>query len=784
MKDIEHPLSSRWRGLVFLIVILLFLPEVLWAQAIGGQVRSGDGNRLPGVNVVITSLQRGAATDENGWFLIEDIPSGTYDVAFHFLGFATATHTITVSTQTVMLEVVLQPETIEVEEVVVTAEQFAQARLNRASLSVSTLESKDLERLRGQSLGETLKQLPGVTALTTGPSIAKPVVRGLHSQRVLVLNAGVPQEGQQWGGEHAPEIDPFAPARIEVIRGAAGVEYGIGAIGGVIRIEPRELPTSPVVAGSVSLNGFSNNLHGAGSVLVERGSRRLPGFGWRMQGSIRMAGDARTPDYVIGNSAFRELDGSIAAGYHKDRYGVDVYYSHFNTELGLYRGAHVGNADDLIRAIERGHPNVLYNFSYQIDPPKQTVVHNLLTVRSHYQLRSGDRLEVQYGLQRNRRQEFDAHRRFSDPLDKPAFDLTLTTHTVEAKFRQQPRGSFFGVFGLSGMNQGNVNTQSGYLIPNFRALTGGAFARETWIQGDLTLEAGARFDYRWMKAFPRESREEGFVRKTHRYASFSGVVGAIWQFADTWSVAANAGTAWRPPGVNELYNFGVHHGTAQFEIGDPTLSAERSYNLDMTLRHVSERSLIEFSLYNNWMQGYIHLFPDPEPTVTIRGTFPTYRYTQTNAVLRGIDGLFEYQLLDFFRIGVQGAVLLGDDLSANEPLIFMPADRLTLRGSFSLPDVGRLQEGEIDLDGSFVRRQTRFPKGADYVDPPPGYSLFGITYHTEVAMGTMPVQFSLSVQNLFNTTYRDYLSRFRYFIDDPGRNIVLRLHFPLGVGDS
>ena len=473
------------------MILVLLLPTSAWAQRLEGRVTSADGAPLPGVNVVLPELERGAVTGEDGRYAVEPLPPGTYRVAFRFVGFETVTRSVRLDAgETETLDVTLAPTTLDVDEVVVRGVGQATARLNEASLAVSTLDARDLDAVRGQTLGETLEALPGVTTLSTGPSIAKPVVRGLHSQRVVLLNAGVPQQGQQWGGEHAPEIDPFAPARIEVVKGAAGVEYGVGAIGGAIRVEPRELPTRPGLGGQVALNAFSNNRQVAGSVLVEGGSEALPGVGWRVQGSARKAGDAHAPDHVIGNSAFEEVDATVAVGYHADRIGVDVYASHFGTELGLFKGAHIGNADDLRRAIERGEPAVDYDFSYDVEAPKQTVRHDLLTLRAHYRLPTEDWLEVQYGFQNNQRREFDAHRRFGDPLDEPAFALTLRTQTLDARLRTRPRGRFFGVVGVSGMNQANRNTESGYLIPNFRALTGGAFARGTWIDGPWTLEAG------------------------------------------------------------------------------------------------------------------------------------------------------------------------------------------------------------------------------------------------------------------------------------------------------
>ena len=440
-----NPIMVACRVLLILFLLVPFSSS--WSQQLTGRVLHGNGQALAGAHVYVPTLMQGTVTDSAGFYALDGLPLGSLAVEYRFVGFTTVFRSVSIGNGRVSIDITLEPDNLELQELVALAEGPG-AELNRATLSVSSLEPEDLEELRGQTLAETLSHLAGVTTLTTGPSIAKPVIRGMHSQRVLVLNAGVPQEGQQWGGEHAPEIDPFAPVRIEVVRGAAGVEYGVGAIGGVIRLEPRNLPVMPRLKGSVSMNGFSNNRQAAGSALLESAIGALPGLGWRVQGSFRKAGASKTPDYVIGNSGFSELNGSLALGYKKDNFALRSYYSLFSTELGLFKGAHIGNLDDLKRAIRRGEPSVQYEFLYDIDAPKQTVRHDLFTLSGHYDLDSGDRIEAQFGLQQNRRQEFDAHRRFSDPLEDPAFDLTLTTRTLDVKLRSAPRGSFFRRFGI------------------------------------------------------------------------------------------------------------------------------------------------------------------------------------------------------------------------------------------------------------------------------------------------------------------------------------------------
>ncbi|MEZ4700563.1 MAG: TonB-dependent receptor [Rhodothermales bacterium] len=777
--------SMRRKSLPSLLVALHLIVATSAAQSVEGVVRASDAGPLPGVNVYIESLERGAITDADGRYRIARLPAGTYDIVFSYVGFRTETRRVRLLEEDLTLDMSLEPDRVSTGEVLVSADR--QEQLTVDTRSVAMLDAAALEDARGQTLGETLEHLPGLASLQTGPSLSKPVVRGLHSQRVLVLNAGVAQEGQQWGGEHAPEIDPFSPVRIEVIKGVAGVEYGVGAIGGVIRLEPLELPYVPgtPVRGQFSGNGFSNNRQGAGAVYLEGVSDRLPGFGWRAQGSYRKAGDAHAPGYVIPNSAFREANGALTLGFRRGSWNWLSHLSHFGTELGIYSGAHIGNMEDLLRAIERGEPATYAPFSYEIGLPKQRIAHDMATLRGQYRLSTGGRLEVQYGVQKNRRQEFDAHRGgLDDPDDaaRPAFELSLVSHSIEARFHHRPLGQVFGVIGVNGTSQRNTNGRTGFLIPNFRSYGGGFFARETLVRGPLQLEAGARFDLHWVRAWPRENGGTGdFVPRIQTFGSPSGMLGAIWEFAPSWSLATNLGTAWRPPSVNEHYNFGVHHGTAQFEIGDPSLGRERSFGLDATLRHTGARTRLELSAYQTRFDGFIYLFPDPVPRVTIRGTFPTFRYAQADAQLAGVDGSVEYDVIPALTVGAVASLVRGDNLESNEPLFQMPADRLRLVAHVNLPDIKALQDPHLEFEALLVARQSRFPAGADYTDPPPGYRLLNGAFAANLVLGGTPIHVHASIENVLNTAYRDYLSRFRYFIDDPGRSFVLRLSVPIGA---
>jgi len=771
---------GKWSPCTALVVIGMLvctasLPAA--AQSVNGEVRdAGDNRPLPGATVAVSGTDRGAATDADGHFHLELSGPGAYVLTIRHIGYRQEERTVFLEPDTTRtLTVALQPLTLSLAELVVEETLNPLGADRRA---VGRIDGADLDRTRGQTLGETVSQLPGVTTLRTGPSIQKPVVRGLHSDRIVVLSHGIRQEGQQWGGEHAPAIDPFAPAEIQVVKGAAGVEYGPGAIGGVVRLEPEPLPTAAGVGGEVMINGFTNNRQGAGSVRLDGSLGGAPGLGWRVQGSLRRAGDAHTPTGVIGNSAFAERSLAATVGYRTDRAGVHVHASRFDTDLGIFTGAHSATLEDFERATDRA---AAYDFSYGIDPPKQSVVHSLLAVDGHLDLASGDRLTARYGLQQNVRREFDAHCRFcEDPGAQPAFDLTLVTHTLDLALRTRPFGDAFAVVGLSGKNQANTNGEAGMLIPNFRALTGGGFVRAAWLRGDWTLEAGSRLDVRHLRAFPRERGAGGFRREVTQSLGISSVLGATWQFADRWSLSTNASTAWRPASVNELYSSGVHHGTAQFERGDPTLSGERMLGTDATLRHWSPRVRSEVSVYSNWGRNFISLPPTRETVVTIRGVFPEFITTQTGARLYGVDGMLEADWSRTITTGATWSAVRGTDTTNDQPLFGIPSDRLAVYSTFSLPSRSFLQKSDLRLETTLVRKQTRMPEGIDFASAPEGYAVFGASIGADLPIETLPIRWRISVENLFNTAYRDILSRYRYFVDEPGRTVVLRISVPFG----
>ncbi len=744
----------------------------------GTVVDSATDRPIAGVTVAVEGTDARTYTDSSGHYEIAGFLPAAIVLIVRQIGYAPVKLRVDLSRGASTANVALPARAVVLEGM--TAEADTVARFLSREQATSTMSASEVERSRGQTLGETIKDLPGVSVIQYGPSIAKPVVRGLHSQRIATINSGVPQEGQQWGGEHAPEIDAFAANEIEVIRGPGTILYGSGALGGVVRVMPRPLPTSGGIGGSLSLNAFANNRQGAASLLLEGADIHLPilgPLGWRAQVSGRRAGDARTPDYYLPNTGFDELDYDLAVGFTRPWGRSELDYSHFGTRLGMYAGAHVGNLDDLERAMQQ--PYTSPEFSYDIAHPDQKVSHNLLAWHTSIGLPRSAELEVSYGYQHNDRQEFDSHG-FAAFGGRPAFGLDLYTHTLDVKYHHPSLGRVSGTVGVSGMRQGNLSPGRSFLIPQYRLYTGGVFALEQIDLAPLTVTAGARFDYRWQHSY--QYGEPVVVSPDDRrsYEGVSGSLGASYQLTPAWSVAATVGRAWRPPNVNELFSQGVHHGTAQYEIGDSSLTAEVSLNADVTLRHAGARTRLEVSAFRNQIDGFIYLRPRA-PVSTVRGAYPAYDYAHVDALLRGAEVTGQLAAANWLSLYANVNVVRGTDRHTGQPLYDMPADRLTASARLLAPGNSWATGPYFEIGTTLVRKQDRVPAVTIYKLPTAGYGLLNLELGASaIELRGVRLEPSIAVRNVLDTRYRDYLSRYRLFVNEPGRDVVLRVTMPFG----
>lgn len=733
-----------------------------------------DGGSLPFATIFIQETGQFAQSNTDGDYEIESLCPGTYTIRCEHIGCEPTEFEIQLNND-LNFDFKLEHHTELLERIEVQAERSNQQH----SQSSQEMDAVQLRKSGGETLAGMMDEISGVSILQTGPNIQKPVIHGLHSNRILILQNGIRQEDQQWGEEHAPQIDPYVAQSVTIVKGAASVQYGSGALGGVVLVEPGDLPFGDSLQGEINLAAFSNGRGGSISGILEGGWAKSPTWAWRVQGTFSKKGDIRSPDYFLTNTGSESNNFSATIGWQNDQFGIQTYYSRFDQSLGILRAAHIGNLTDLEDAIARGEPLIQDDFSYFIDRPKQEIEHHLIKTKAFWNTPKGGKLNLIYGLQVNNRDEFDRRRSRTDL--RPSLDLQLFSNSLDLDYAHPLWKNWKGNFGVTGLSQVNFNvpgTGVRPLIPDYERQSLGLYWIERYLTNHWEFEFGFRYEFQnlLVKTFDLDGN---LIKPQFQFHQYAGSIGFVFHVHDILDFRTNLSTAFRPPAVNELFSQGVHHGTASIEIGNPDLEVEKSLKWATDIQFGLSDFQARGVFFINRITDYIFLFPQETFELTIRGAFPVFNYEQTNAILWGSDWDFSYDLQSWIRLDAQYSMIRGRDIKADEDLIFLPADRY--RGGFTIkPQVQNKhwQDLEFGVQVQYVDRQVRIPQNADFSAPPDAYTLVGLNASWSHPVGkSKALTIWLEAQNLFNTRYRDYLNRLRYFGDDPGRDIQLRIQF-------
>lgn len=738
-------------------------------QISGRILEVSNGEPVESASVFIKEIQKGVRTNAQGEFTIEGLCAGNYTLICQHLNHEAISEKINLQLTLQNKIIFLTCHTDTLHQAIIKS-----SRLHWEDVTVSNkIQGNDLFVSSGIGLGKALEKINGIYNLSTGNNISKPVIRGMHSNRVLIMNNELRQEGQQWGNEHAPEIDQYIAKEILVVKGAQTLKYGSDIIGGLILVNPKPMKYIDKNLIEVNLSGFSNGRALAFSSSIEGRIKQFKALSWRLQGTFRQAGNGKTPDYYLKNTGMKELNYSAALGYHKGIMEVEIFHSSFTSDIGIFAGSHIGNLSDLYAAFERDKPIDTANFTYDIDLPFQDIKHQISKVKLGVKFKKTGTLHLMYGFQKNIRKEFDntLSTKLPDGTFKPALHFNLKTQNYDFCFEHKTIKRFEGSFGVNGFYQ--VNEYYGaYFIPNYQKFTGGFYWVEKWHKNALSIEGGIRYD---INRFTIQKWEQNILLNVkHAYQGVAATIATRYQFP-YFTLHVNAGTAWRAPFVNELYSFGVHHSAASFEIGDRNMVPERNYNTAITIDfNYKKKTDIEFTLFNNYIHNYINLQPQLPATLTIRGAFPTYRYSQTNTNFYGAEFSSSTPLIRNIVFHARTNITIAKDIKANNYLVGIPPARI--ESDIDIP-LYNLEKKRIvwNMGASYTFKQTRVDDSMDYVAPPAAYFLVQTNITANLSLAKFPVQCNVGVSNLLNVCYRDYMNRNRYYADETGRNVYIRL---------
>lgn len=731
---------------------------------------------LPWATISIPDLRTSAVTNSNGEFVFKNLPvRGRFLIQVSYVGYQSLTRYIDLSGPGI-LEFELQPSVIEGREVVITGSGSSSDN-RKNSTSVSTVSKAELLYHPSTNLIDALSRVPGVSQITTGPGISKPVIRGLSYNRVVTVSDGVKQQGQQWGDEHGIEIDQYSADHVEVLKGPASLMYGSDALGGVINI----LDGLPAPEGTLRgefLTNYATNNGLTGSSLMLQGNEN--GLVYKVRGSYKNAYSYQTPAEYVPNSGFNETNFEGQIGLNKKWGYAHLDASSFRTHIGFYEpvrnesGQLVDEDGNTFSDAQHKDRTLAY--------PKQDVRHYKIAFNSNVLLGEGS-LKATLGFQHNLRRELDG-----DGPEGLGLFLNSYTYSYDLKYSLKEVNGWAPVLGVSGEFMHSLNTSGlEQLIPDYdaRAFGGFAYVKKTWDKD--TFNAGLRFDYRKMtgKAFDGDSQFSAFRNK---FSHVTGALGYTHEFNDEFSFKANAGSAFRAPNIAELSANGVHEGAFRYEVGNPDLKPEQSYQFDASLDYQNQYVSTSIGGFANIIDHYIYYSTSGNQQLVDGRNYPVYNFVQDNAFLRGIEASLTLHPLSLIHFENSFSYTRATNRTTKESLPFIPA--ATLRNELRFePAIRGTSHSYLSVGIDNFFRQHKIDS---FETPTSGYTLLNAAVGTTLQLSkNQGITLYVAAKNLLNKAYYDHLSRFkpgRLSDEDPalgiynmGRNLTFGVNIPFTI---
>lgn len=720
-------------------------------------------------------------------------------------------------------------DTLSLDQVVVTAVTGA-TRVRKTPISIAIVSQKEMNRSTSTNVIDALlRSVPGITAITTGPNISKPFIRGLGYNRVLTLYDGLRQEGQQWGDEHGIEIDPYGISRAEIVKGPASLLYGSDAIAGVVNLIPGvPVNTDGLIRGDAATEYHSNNgMIGVTTGLYYKKDR----FSWSARGSAKAAMDYRNPaDQRVYNTGYHEKNLSLLLGWETSKTKNHIQFNLYDNLQEIPDGSRDSASRAFTQQVAEADKDDIKQrpivpaaelSTYRLALLHQHIQHYRVYHKGSYSLGKGE-LNLLTGFQQNIRREYNHP---TAPQQAGLF-VVLNTLNYEARYRFPKWAGPDIHIGVNGMYQANRNRQAtDFPIPDYRLFDIGSFLILTKDFNKTVVTGGIRFDnrtIRWEDFYTRKNNSSGFMEQVslpdttgatrnfaayrHYFRGLSGSIGIVHNFSASLTLKTNIARGYRSPSIPEIGSDGLDPGAHIYYIGNRDFKPEYNWQADigLFLSHADWDASLEF--FHNRISNYIFfqkLFDaSGQPLELVPGNF-TYQYKQGSAALYGAEANISLhpKTLNWFRLQHNLSTITGINNDADtrkrfgndaKYLPLIPPFRTVTRLRFQLPDVGiRLKDIYLQAEIETHARQHRFYAVDNTETATPAYTLVnlgtGISWQNK--KGKDQWQLCINANNLFNIAYQSHQNRLKYFeyfqaspngrsgIYNMGRNIAVKLLF-------
>lgn len=757
------------------------------------------GAPVEGASIYLSDIKSGTASDASGKFIIKNIPPGRHLVEISHIGYTSLIEYIDINTD-ISKNFALTQSVIENNAVVITGVTGA-TQLKKVPFAVSVMRKEDFFRNTSSNIIESLTKIGGVSTLATGPAISKPVIRGLSYNRVLTINDGVRQEGQQWGDEHGIEVDEASVNKIELLKGPASIIYGSDALAGVVNI----ITNVPVSANTLKANlsgnyQTNNNLR---SVNFNIGANKN-GFNWHFYSSNKAAADYRNKyDGRVLNSKFSENNLGGYIGYNGKWGFSHLLLSQFNLKAGLIEGERDSDGY-FIKPLPGGISERAAGTDFtRTTPliPYQHIRHFKIATDNNIKI-GRNRLSFNLGYQQNKREEFGN----PDDLNERALFFDLKTFTYTAQFHLAEKKNWKTSIGINGMQQQNTNRGVEQLIPDYNLFDFGIYAFTQKTINKFTISGGMRFDTRSVDAANlldgSAVKGDGFKKS---FSNISGSAGLAAQVTNKVNVKFNIARGFRAPSIPELASNGAHEGTVRYEYGSNNLKSETSIQLDAGVEYSAEHISLGLSAFYNSFDNFIfyrklEAVAGGDSLVNLNGEILTaFKFDQTRATLTGLEATLDIHPhpLDWLHILNSFSMVSGrfnTAVEGNKYLPFIPAGKLVteFKGSFNKParNITNFYV-KLELDNTFEKRNVFTVYNTETRTT--GYTLLNAGIGADFVNNNNKTLFTLSFSgiNLADVAYQNHLSRLKYAAENQatgrqgvfnmGRNFSIKLNVPLSV---
>ncbi|AWI25148.1 TonB-dependent receptor [Flavobacterium pallidum] len=730
-----------------LLALLLGSPLLNFAQnKLSGVVTDSINQPLKGVSVFLPDVHKSAITNESGVYTLNNLPSGNVKISFSFVGYNTENKSVLLNPGENLLNITLLQSEFKMDEVVVST-VFNKLQ----SQNVMKVEHSNVRQLQHKgavTLVEGIATIPGVSQISTGTSIGKPVIRGLSGNRVLVYSQGVRLENQQFGDEHGLGLNDSGVESVEVIKGPASLLYGSDALGGVLYFNPEKFAAANAFKADFGQRFFSNTLGSSTTLGLKTSTENLK---FLARGNYTTQSDYAVPNGdKVTNTRYNEKDFKTGIGFSNDNYSGVLRYNFNALSLGIPE-------DGIAEQTNSKTP----------DYPRQSVYNHLLSLNNTLFF-GNSKLDLDLGYISNTRNEFEENA-------TPDLKMQLNTFNYDAKYHLPKTGKWESILGIQGMHQSNTNKASEFLIPDAVTNDIGFFGTTNYEWKSNVIQAGLRYDNRKISSDAHGiTGTEGSFEAVHRsFDSFNAALGYKTNFGKPVTLRLNVASGFRAPNLAELASNGVHEGTNRYEIGNSDLKTEQNLQTDLNLEYNNDH----FEFFVNGFYNFVNHYIFTSPTAEQIDGYDVFRYVQDDAALYGGEiGLHIHpHPLDWLHYETSFEMVNGKRKDGDYlPLI--PANNWnnTLRGEFNLKNFA---DGYASLNVSHTFNQSHVGTFETESD---GYTLVNLALGGKVIFGKTAFDISLNGNNIFDEKYIAHLSRLKTDgIPNIGRNIILGVNFNL-----